>query len=98
MLLILKICPYSRKSLMNRITRPEANSINYVTHIQIPTLMLNGNYDVNVDSFIRPLFELMGTAKEHKQLILYETDHIPPRADFIRETLTWLDKYMGPVK
>jgi len=84
--------------LMYRITRPEANSINYVTHIQIPTIMLNGEYDIGIDSYIRPLFELLGTPKENKQLVLYETDHIPPRADFIRETLTWLDKYMGPVK
>jgi dienelactone hydrolase len=84
--------------LMNRITRPEANSINYVTHIQIPTIMLNGEYDIGIDSYIRPLFEMLGTPKENKQLVLYETDHIPPRAYFIRETLTWLDKYMGPVK
>lgn len=64
----------------------------------LPTLMLNGNYDVNVDSYIRPLFELIGTPEEQKQLILYDTDQIPPRADFIRETLNWLDKYLGPVK
>lgn len=84
--------------LFYRITRPEANSINYATHIQTPTLMLNGKYDAEIDSRIRPLFELLGTPEEDKKLILYETDHIPPRADFIRETLNWLDKYMGPVK
>jgi dienelactone hydrolase len=94
----LKVSVLISGGLMSRITRPEANSINYVTRIQIPTILLNGKYDVNIDSYIRPLFELMGTPEEHKQLILYETDHIPPRADFIRETLNWLDKYMGPVK
>jgi len=29
---------------------------------------------------------------------LYETDHIPPRNEFIKESLAWLDRYLGPVK
>jgi hypothetical protein len=47
---------------------------------------------------IRPAFDLLGTPPEDKRLILYETDHIPPRAEYIKETLAWLDHYMGPVK
>ncbi len=43
------------------------------------------------------MFDLLGTPDEHKVLLLYETDHIPPRNEFIRETLAWLDQYMGPV-
>jgi hypothetical protein len=82
----------------SRVTRPEANSINYVTRIRIPTLMLNGMYDRSIDELIRPMYDFLGTPEEHKRLILYETDHIPPRAEFIKETLTWLDKYLGPVK
>jgi len=31
-------------------------------------------------------------------LKLYDTDHIIPRNEFIKETLKWLDKYLGPVK
>jgi hypothetical protein len=44
------------------------------------------------------MFELLGTPAEHKKHLLYETDHIPPRIEYIKETLTWLDKYLGPVK
>jgi hypothetical protein len=44
------------------------------------------------------MFDLPGTPPEHKRLILYETDHIPPRIEFIKESLAWLDKYLGPVK
>jgi len=29
---------------------------------------------------------------------VYETDHIPPRNEFIKETLAWLDRYLGPVE
>ncbi len=83
---------------MNPRGRPEANSINYVTRVKIPTLMMNGKYDRNIDALIKPTIDLLGTAPEDKQLILYETDHIPPRVEYIKETLTWLDKYLGPVR
>jgi hypothetical protein len=43
------------------------------------------------------MYDLLGTPDEHKRLMLYETDHIPPRVEFIKETLAWLDKYLGPV-
>ena len=60
--------------------------------------MLNGMYDTGIDQDIRPMFDLMGTPPEQKKLILYETDHIPPRTEYIKETLDWLDKYLGPVR
>jgi dienelactone hydrolase len=78
--------------------RPEVSQINYVTRVNIPTLMLKGRYDIDLESGIKPLFDLLRTPAEHKQLKLYDTDHIPPRNEFVRETLAWLDKYLGPVK
>ncbi|MCK5651133.1 MAG: dienelactone hydrolase family protein, partial [Gemmatimonadetes bacterium] len=78
-------------------TRPEAHAFSYVTRVRTPTLMLNGRYDKNLDEQIKPLFDLLGTPAEHKRLILYETDHIPPRTEYIKEALAWLDKYLGPV-
>jgi hypothetical protein len=60
--------------------------------------MLNGMHDQGVDATVRPTFELLGTPNEDKRLILYDTDHIPPKAEFIKETLAWLDKYLGPVE
>jgi len=78
--------------------RPEINTINFVTRVRIPTLMLNGIYDIYIDETIKPMYDLLGIPPEHKRLILYETDHIPPRAEYIKETLNWLDRYMGPVR
>ena len=80
--------------------RPEANQINYVTRVKTPTLMLNGKYDTFFpsDTSIKPMFDLLGTPDEHKELKWFETDHIPPRNEFIKETLAWLDRYLGPVK
>jgi len=79
--------------------RPEASQINYVTRIKTPTLMLHGKYDTiyPYETSIKPMFDLLGTPDEHKMLKLFETDHISPRNDFIREILAWLDRYLGPV-
>jgi formylglycine-generating enzyme required for sulfatase activity/dienelactone hydrolase len=78
--------------------RPEASTLNYVTRIKMPTLMLNGKYDNGIDRRIKPMFDLLGTPAGHKRLILYDTDHVPPVSEFIKETLAWLEKYQGPVK
>ena len=80
--------------------RPESHPINYITRVRTPTLMLNGRYDSldGVETGIKPMFNLLGTPAENKKLILYDTDHIPPRNEYIKETLAWLDKYLGPVK
>jgi hypothetical protein len=69
--------------------RPEANQINYVTRVKIPTLMLNGKCDtiLPVETSQKPMFGFLGTPAEHKQCKLYDTDHIPPVNEFIKETL-----------
>lgn len=81
-----------------RAARPEVRTVNYVSRVRIPTLMLNGRYDNGIDSRIRPMFDMLGTPAGHKRLMLFDTDHIPPRNEYIRETLAWLDKYFGPVR
>jgi cephalosporin-C deacetylase-like acetyl esterase len=80
--------------------RPEAHQINYVTRVKTPTLMLNGKHDTvyPYETSIKPMFDLLGTPDEHKKLKLYETDHIPPINDSIKEILAWLDRYLGPVE
>jgi dienelactone hydrolase len=77
--------------------RPEISPINYMTRVKIPTLMLNGRYDMTFpyETTVKPLFDLLGTPKENKVLKLYDTDHFIPRNEFIKETLAWLDNYFG---
>ena len=81
-------------------SRPEVNEINYVSRVKIPTLILNGKYDTifPVETSAKPMFDLLGTPAQDKQLKLYETDHLPPRNEFIKETLAWLDRYLCPVR
>ncbi|MBZ5516896.1 MAG: prolyl oligopeptidase family serine peptidase [Acidobacteriia bacterium] len=80
--------------------RPEADPFNYVTRVKTPTLMLNGKYDtlLPLERSSKPMFDLLGTRAPDKQQKLYDTDHIPPRNEFIKETLAWLDRYLGPVE
>jgi hypothetical protein len=79
--------------------RPEVSPINYVTRVKIPTLMLNGKFDIRrPEKTIQPMYDLLGTPAPDKQLKLYETDHTPPRNELIKETLAWLDRYLGPVR
>jgi len=79
---------------------PELTQINYLTHVRIPTLMLNGRYDLTYPygTKVKPMFDLLGTPKDQKLLKLYDTDHFIPRNELIKETLAWLDRYLGPVK
>ena len=81
-------------------TKPEVDHINYVSRVTIPTLMLHGRFDTNVsyDKAAKPMFDLLGTPDKDKKLILYETDHIIPHKELIKESLDWLDLYFGPVE
>jgi serine/threonine protein kinase len=80
--------------------RPEVNLINYVGRVKVPMLMLNGKYDLTFpyETTVKPMFDLLGTPADKKELKLYETDHFIPRDELIKETLIWLDRYLGPVK
>jgi dienelactone hydrolase len=79
---------------------PEVDQINFVSRVKIPVLMLNGKYDYFFppETSQKPMFALLGTPPDHKRQVIYETSHIVPRADLIKETLAWLDKYLGPVR
>src|SRR5262249_875995 len=79
---------------------PEVEAINFIGRVHLPVLMLNGRYDAYYaeKSSQRPMFDLLGTAPDRKRLIVFESGHMPPRKDVIRESLTWLDTYLGPVE
>jgi dienelactone hydrolase len=80
--------------------RPEVNAINYVSRVKVPTLMLNGRYDLifPLERQVKPLFDLLGTPAADKKLLVYDSDHLVPRNELIKETLGWFDRYLGPVK
>jgi dienelactone hydrolase len=80
--------------------RPEMNQMNFVTRVKTPTLMLNGRYDVffPYETNARIMFERLGTPRDQKEQKIYNSDHYVPRSELIKETLRWLDRYLGPVR
>jgi hypothetical protein len=78
----------------------EVDPFHFAPHVKIPTLMLNGrdDFDYPLESSQEPLFRLLGTSEKDKSHIFWEGGHIPPRISAIKETLDWLDLYLGSVE
>ena len=79
---------------------PEVDPFNFVPRVRIPVLMLNGRYDhyFPVETAQRPMFVRLGTPDKDKKWIVYDGGHFVPRDQLVKETLAWLDRYLGSVK
>ena len=79
---------------------PEVNPINFAPHIKIPVLMINGRYDPMrpIEGCQLPFFRRLGTPSSDKRHVLLESGHGLPFTPWFRETLDWLDHYLGLVK
>lgn len=77
---------------------PEIDEINYVPRVKTPVLMLNGRDDHTfpVNSSQLPMFRLLGTPEADKRHVLYEGGHVFPFARIMKDSLDWLDRYLGP--
>jgi pimeloyl-ACP methyl ester carboxylesterase len=82
-----------------RVVPPQVDPINFAPRIRMPTLMLNGRYDfIFTEPSQQQLFRLLGAAPEHKRLVTVELGHVVRTEIRAKETLAWLDRYLGPVK
>ncbi|HEX6893129.1 MAG TPA: SUMF1/EgtB/PvdO family nonheme iron enzyme [Chryseolinea sp.] len=81
-------------------TLPEVDQINFIPRVTQPVLMLNGKHDMffPVETSQKPMFNLLGTPAKDKKIVICESGHLVPRTEFVRESLMWLDKYLGPAK
>ena len=41
------------------------------------------------------MFNLLGTPAEHKRRVVYESSHMIPRNETIKEVVNWMEKYWG---
>jgi dienelactone hydrolase len=80
--------------------RPEVDPLNFAPRVTAPVLMLNGRYDlaIPIETSAKPMFHFLGTEEPNKVLKIYDTDHWIERKELIRESLNWLDTYLGPVE
>ncbi len=81
-------------------TLPEVDPINFAPRVKQPALMINGRYDnfFPVDELQEPMFRALGAPSQDKRHVIFDSGHVPPNELLIKETLDWLDRYLGPVK
>jgi len=79
---------------------PEMDLLNFAPRVVAPTLMLNGRYDFVYPpgGSQLPLFGLLGTPEGQKRHVQFDSGHMPPIQDVMREILDWLARNLGPVE
>jgi eukaryotic-like serine/threonine-protein kinase len=79
---------------------PDADQINFIPRVTQPIVMINGKYDMffPVETSQKPMFDLLGTPAKDKKIFIFESGHLVPRTEFVRECLFWYDQYLGKVK
>jgi fermentation-respiration switch protein FrsA (DUF1100 family) len=76
---------------------PEVDPVNALPRVRVPTLMLSGEFDAMVPvRDARRYFDLIGAPVADKRHEIVVGGHFIPRDVLIRETLDWLDRYLGP--
>jgi predicted esterase len=83
---------------LQHLTFPETSVLTYLPRVESPVLQFSGRYDSDFrfETSAKPFFELLGTALTDKKHVVEPTGHFVSRATVVRETLEWLDKYLGP--
>jgi pimeloyl-ACP methyl ester carboxylesterase len=80
---------------------PEVDFFNFLPRVRIPVLMLNGRYDYTfpLESSQKPYFRWLGTPEKDKRHVVYDSAHdvMVNRTQVVKEVLSWLDQYLGPV-
>ena len=76
---------------------PEIDEINFAPRITTPVLMLNGRQDFTfpLEGSQLPMFRLLGTPAGDKRHVIYEGGHVFPFVRIVKDTLEWLDEYLG---
>ena len=77
---------------------PEADEINYVSRITVPTLILNGRYDAifPLETNVIHFYNRLGTPERDKSLYIIDAGHNFYKKDRIKPILDWCDRYFGP--
>ena len=78
-------------------TLPEIDEINFAPRVRTPVLMLNGRDDFTfpIETSQVPMFKLLGTPEADKRHTLYDGGHVFPFARIMKDSLEWLDRYLG---
>ena len=80
---------------------PEVDAFNFLPRVRVPVLMLNGRFDYTfpLESSQAPFFRWLGTPEKDKRHVVDDSAHdvMVNRTAVVKEVLSWLDQYLGPV-
>jgi eukaryotic-like serine/threonine-protein kinase len=75
------------------------DAVHYLPRIKIPVLQMNGRFDYVVPlESQKAFFDLLGTPAADKRWVTVDSGHVVPRSDALRESLPWLDQYLGAAR
>ena len=79
---------------------PEIDPMSYLSRVTVPVLMLNGELDniIPLEAAAKPFFAQLGAPAADKRQVVQPGGHFVPLDVLVRETLDWLDEYLGVVK
>ena len=81
-------------------TQAVVDPFNFVTHVRLPVLMMSGEYDSTypLETAALPFFDYLSTPDANKRHVIASGGHLISSVDLTRETLDWLDRYLGVVR
>ena len=77
----------------------ETDPLNFAPRINAPVLLAAGRDDFRnpLELSQKPLMRLLGSRE--KRHFVFEGGHVPPhQQEVVKETLDWLDRYLGPAR
>ena len=90
-------CKIVTKGLVKELFVFQKAYIKYMTD----NFRLNYYQDVSLTEakkFVPDIIMFLGAPEKDKRHVLFDCGHIPPWNGVIRESLDWLDRYLGPVQ
>lgn len=84
-------------------TQPMVDPFHFLPRVTVPTLMVTGRYDsfFPIETSQEPFFELLGTPPDRKKLLVTDANHFVmsfANTLVVRETLDWLDLWLGETR
>ncbi|MGH9390172.1 MAG: alpha/beta hydrolase family protein [Vicinamibacteria bacterium] len=78
----------------------EVDPFHFAPRARTPVLMINGRDDFAspLEVSQKPMFRALGAPEQDKRHALIEGGHLPPLVEVIKESLDWLDRYLGRVR
>jgi hypothetical protein len=79
---------------------PETDPFHFAPRVRAPALVLAGRHDPLGETVRGPrLLQLLGAPAADKRLVFVDSGHSMRRTpEVVKETLDWLDRYLGPVQ